>query len=428
MPRFTGLQSNFYTGVVEDRNDPLQVGRVRVRIYGLHTDDKSLIATPDLPWCDVLMPTSTASLSGLGLSPHGLVEGTTVMGMFRDEQDMQDFVVMGSLFGLPSDKWKIPNGDGTNAISRSAEHGFNDPRRDTQSDYINSIDGMKNSGNGRNWNLTQALDTSPRIPDSLDQKLDGSGTQINNPDKGVRYPKESYTKTSSSDVNKLATTGGASNYPNNMIERSKGNIVKELSRGKSVVNPVYPFNHVIESESGHVLELDDTPASERIHMYHRSGTRLEVLPDGSQTMKIVNDSYEITLKDKKILIGGNADIELMNGSYVLNAKKGSSNDGGNVFINTDADCNISSGGATNVLSEGKITITGNNTTEIISDTTVTGTLHVTGAQTNDSTIHAKGDISTDAGNAPTLATHKHLSTGQGTGTAKINTSKPDATA
>ena len=85
-------------------------------------------------------------------------------------------------------------------------------------------------------------------------------------------------------------------------------------------------------------------------------------------------------------------------------------------------------GTTDVLSEGKINITGNNTTEIISNTTVTGTLHVTGKQTNDSTIHAKGDISTDAGNAPTLATHKHLSTGQGTGTGKLNTSKPDASA
>ena len=67
-------------------------------------------------------------------------------------------------------------------------------------------------------------------------------------------------------------------------------------------------------------------------------------------------------------------------------------------------------GTTDVLSEGKITITGNNTTEIISDTTVTGTLHVTGAQTNDSTIHAKGDISTDAGDSPTLATHTHDTT------------------
>ena len=43
MAKFTGLLSNFYTGVVEDRQDPLEVGRVRVRIYGLHTDDLSLI-------------------------------------------------------------------------------------------------------------------------------------------------------------------------------------------------------------------------------------------------------------------------------------------------------------------------------------------------------------------------------------------------
>ena len=36
------------------------------------------------------------------MSPHGLVEGSTVMGIFRDEKDMQDFVVMGSLFGFPT--------------------------------------------------------------------------------------------------------------------------------------------------------------------------------------------------------------------------------------------------------------------------------------------------------------------------------------
>lgn len=370
MPKFTGLQSNFFTGVVEDRNDPLEVGRVRVRIYGLHTDDKSLIATPDLPWCDVLMPTSTASLSGLGMSPHGLVEGTTVMGMFRDEGDMQDFVVMGSLFGLPSDKWKIPNGDGSGAIGRSADHGFNDPRRDSSgkpatlippslgedSDYVETTDGMKNSGNGRNWELTRGLDVFPRIPTSLDQKLDGSGTVIENPDKGVRYPKESYTKDSSTDVNKIATTGGQNNYPNNMIERSKGNTVKEIERGDSVVNPVYPFNHVLETESGHVLEMDDTPASERLHMYHRSGTRLEVLPDGSQTMKVVNDSYEIILKDKKILIGGSVDIELANGDYNLITNKGESKDGGNVFITCDSDINLTAKGA--IKLKGKVSING----------------------------------------------------------------------
>ena len=79
---------------------------------------------------------------------------------------------------------------------------------------------------------------------------------------------------------------------------------------------------MIESEVGHVLEMDDTPNAERLHMYHRSGTRLEVLPDGSQTLKVVNDNYEITLKDKKILIGGSADIELVNGNHNLQVYNG----------------------------------------------------------------------------------------------------------
>ena len=157
MSSFTGLDSNFYTGVVEDRHDPLYLGRVRVRVYGLHTDDKTLIPTPDLPWSDVLMSVSSPALSGLGMSPHGLVEGSTVMGFFRDERDMQDFVVMGSLFGRPSGFYKIPNNDSTKKITRTADEGFNDPRRNTVGDYNSSVD--KAQG-GRNFTLMGALDLS----------------------------------------------------------------------------------------------------------------------------------------------------------------------------------------------------------------------------------------------------------------------------
>ena len=37
--------NNIYMGIVEDRNDPLQLSRVRVRIFGLHTHDKTMIPT-----------------------------------------------------------------------------------------------------------------------------------------------------------------------------------------------------------------------------------------------------------------------------------------------------------------------------------------------------------------------------------------------
>ena len=314
---FSGLENNFYTGVVEDRNDPLFMGRVRVRIYGLHTDDKLLIPTPDLPWSEVLMPVTAPALSGLGMSPHGLVEGSTVMGIFRDEKDMQDFVVIGSLFGRPSNKWKIPNNDASKAVSRDADKGFNDPRRPSRGDYDSSIDKPQN---GRNFTLMGSLETAPLGRPTLDQKLDGSGTVVTSKELGERYPRDSYAKNSLSDVNENAVAGSSANYPNDVIIKHEGTTVKELTR--TGVSPSYPFNKMIESEAGHVLEMDDTPNAERLHMYHRSGTRLEVLPDGSQTLKVVNDNYEITLKDKKILIGGSADIELVNGNHNLQVYNG----------------------------------------------------------------------------------------------------------
>ena len=101
----TGLQ--WFTGIVEDRDDPLFLNRVRVRIYGVHTHDKTLIATPDLPWSQVLMPVTSPSLSGLGTTTHGLVEGSTVMGFWRDGLTMQDPVIMGSFVGIPQTYYRI---------------------------------------------------------------------------------------------------------------------------------------------------------------------------------------------------------------------------------------------------------------------------------------------------------------------------------
>ena len=41
-------QFQFFFGVVEDRDDPKQLGRVRVRAFGGHNDDKDAIPTNTL--------------------------------------------------------------------------------------------------------------------------------------------------------------------------------------------------------------------------------------------------------------------------------------------------------------------------------------------------------------------------------------------
>ena len=40
----------WFMGVVEDRRDPDELGRVRVRCFGIHPDDKNTLPTNDLPW------------------------------------------------------------------------------------------------------------------------------------------------------------------------------------------------------------------------------------------------------------------------------------------------------------------------------------------------------------------------------------------
>lgn len=88
---------NWWIGVVEDRKDPEYLGRCRVRIFGYHTDNKELLATKDLPWAVPIQPITSASLSGIGSSPLGPVEGTWVVGFFLDGEDMQQPAMFGTI-------------------------------------------------------------------------------------------------------------------------------------------------------------------------------------------------------------------------------------------------------------------------------------------------------------------------------------------
>ena len=90
----------WWIGVVEDRADPLAIGRVRVRVYGHHTEDKIKLPTQDLPWAFCVQPANSASSGGVGSSPTGPIEGTWVIGFWRDPDFMQEPMVLGTLPGI----------------------------------------------------------------------------------------------------------------------------------------------------------------------------------------------------------------------------------------------------------------------------------------------------------------------------------------
>ena len=166
----------FY-GVVEDRHDPLKIGRVRVRIHGYHTHDKQMISTPDLPWCQVILPTTSTGHSGFG-SQHGLTEGTNVIGFFRDKA-MQDPVITGVVAGISSEFSRI---EGEKNIKPKVDDGFNDPRRLKKRDYRNTPDGENPKHSSiRGFGLEGSLEHAPKLPKKVEVTYEAEGSTLENP-------------------------------------------------------------------------------------------------------------------------------------------------------------------------------------------------------------------------------------------------------
>jgi spore germination cell wall hydrolase CwlJ-like protein len=87
----------WFVGVVEDNIDPLTLGRVKCRCFGFHTQDRTEIPTTALPWATVVQPTTSASTSGVGWSPNGLVPDSWVIGFFADGEQGQYPIILGSI-------------------------------------------------------------------------------------------------------------------------------------------------------------------------------------------------------------------------------------------------------------------------------------------------------------------------------------------
>ena len=160
-------------------------------------------------------------------------------------------------------------------------------------------------------------------------------------DPNANYPTKEYAGIS--ETNKLAQ-GDARGT---VVQEKNSNRMKgaKLPGGEAWDEPesafrgAYPYNKVTQTESGHIIEVDDTPGSERLHIYHRSGTYIEIDANGSVVRRTRGSSYEIIDRNGKISIAGRADISV-NGAC-------------NIFVGNDA--NIEVEGDTNITCYNDIT-------------------------------------------------------------------------
>jgi len=148
----------WWFGVVEDRNDPLALGRIRARVYGYHTEDKTKLPTVDLPWAVCVQPATSASAGGIGVSPTGPIEGSWVFGFWRDPDFMQEPMVIGTIPGInsaasapvgqsphdfsPNQELPIPKVSTVTVLGDGKNKEFSTPTDATDATVLVKIDGV----------------------------------------------------------------------------------------------------------------------------------------------------------------------------------------------------------------------------------------------------------------------------------------------
>lgn len=510
-----------YTGCVENRADPLKLGRCQVRIVGLHNYDKTQLKTEDLPWAYPMQPITSAGISGIGHSPLGPVEGTWVVITFRDDDEQQP-IILGSIGGIPQAQGSIDqdndqlilkedgmlpaenqqtitdnNGDtikntDSDSMPASESTGLNPANSYSPSEdalnLIKQFEGLRltsyqdsvgvwtigygttsingvpvsqgqtiteaeaneyllshlksqvspainskakapitqsmydalccftyNLGSGnlskstllKELNSTKYLDSATSFLDynkaggvvlpgltkrrAAEKNLflkDGIPSVSGDltPVEGVNTPVDSPTAGSGAASSGLSNEGKAvvmgfkdpkGKYPlylnepdTNKLARHediKKTIVykKELAREKGVLtaggktwdqahipyNTSYPFNHVFMTESGHIMEFDDTQHSERVHIYHKSGTFTEIDANGTQVNRIVGDNYEILERNGHVYIKGSLDVTI-DGDHNVKVNNAMNLEVvGNVNMKVTGNMNVDVAGSYNVKAE-----------------------------------------------------------------------------
>jgi hypothetical protein len=118
----------------QGKKDNTESGRVQIRIYGKHDDEKNM---PDdkLPWAVPLLPLGTgASSSGVGATPVGLKKGSTVVGFYADRDETIPII-----FGIMHKAGTDAGEDGTELETKNNDIPKGARSKDTQGKDQNDV-------------------------------------------------------------------------------------------------------------------------------------------------------------------------------------------------------------------------------------------------------------------------------------------------
>lgn len=170
------------------------------------------------------------------------------------------------------------------------------------------------------------------------------------------------------------------------------------SAANTYYQPVYPYNNVQQTEAGHKFEMDDTPTRERICLSHRTGTFIEMHPNGDEVHKVYGNGFSIIVSNKNILVAGDCNITI-GGDCNLEVMK-------DLNVQVNGNFNLQVKGETNVRGVGDIDISGDNDVRMTADENFGGTMYLGAADhiSIASDLNVGGSIHADMINAESRVT------------------------
>lgn len=144
---YIGDQTRWFIGRVVDVNDPLQVGRYRVRVFGIHSQDVEEVSIEDLPWAQALVPATEGGGSGIGAMPQ-IKNNSLVFGVFLDGKGSQVPLIIGSFITIEQ-----PSEDQIENTSQSKQNQQSPDPRNRQTGTV-PIDNSKSSPEERTSQTT----------------------------------------------------------------------------------------------------------------------------------------------------------------------------------------------------------------------------------------------------------------------------------
>ncbi len=234
-----------YFGIIEDRDDPLKLGRCRVRVAGMHTHNNQVLPVQDLPWALVVQPVNGTSIA----ANNPPAEGTEVLVVYADEPHCQIPVVVGCIPTLSQSKFvwvdQIPevpkvrdilSPDIGHSLPKSAaEQSRNQSTeirtQQTASDKVVAYDIMNNASNSKEKSL-MAIGGVDGVPTTVGQSSVAM-TVRNSYGQSNPTPNQKFVK---SQIELGSTTKAIQVQVLSLIKQSGSQLAGDIALGKTTIS------------------------------------------------------------------------------------------------------------------------------------------------------------------------------------------------